>query len=300
MNKSSKVFAAVAAATFVAGALAACSDGFTSAPRRVDTVPAVDASRQIPAQYAWVGDEHNRFVSLALAQYDIARQRGDRARRDVLRRDCGALWDLMSSEVHASARRGGFAGREDALLSLVRNATLPSGGCDRLTSNALALFPGLPAEPRLVQAAAIGDGQPWEMIQVMLNQISVARSPTEVRRILGDAAASASAMSPRDAEVAYSVLSLVRGSFEHWSAVLPGRHTALSLFLQDTAGTVNATTANLSWSGILATVSADVGGCTGGAQAVRTVDSSAGWTSVAGGCLIGGGVASAGAAIAYK
>jgi hypothetical protein len=300
MNTSRQVFAAVAVATIAAGALAACSDRFATAPRHVDTPPAADARREIPATYAWVGDEHNRFVTIAVDEYNVARQSGDRARRNALRRDCGALWDLMSRELHLSAQVGGFAGREEALLSLVRNATLRSDGCERMVSNALSLFPGSPATPKLVQASAIGEGQPWEMIDAMLDQIAVARSPVAVRRIIGDAAVTASALPPRDAEVAYAVLSLVRGSFEHWSTVLPARPSEFSLFLQDTAVTASSTTGNISWSGVLATVSADAGGCTSAARVVRTFDSSADWTSVAAGCLIGGGVSSAGAAIAYK
>ena len=289
-----------AALSIAVGVLLACSDSITVAPRRVDTPSPVGASREIPAQYAWVGDEHNRFVSMALEEYDFAGQSGDRTRRNALRRDCGALWDLMSREVHASARIGGFAGQEDALLALVRSSTLQSDGCARITERTLSLFPGSRAAPARFQAATIGQGQPWEMIAATLNQIAVARSPLSVRRIIGDAAAVASTLSPRDAQVAYSVLSLVRGSFEHWSIAHPARRASLALFLQDPVEPASPTGDNISWGGILATVGADASGCTSAARVVRTLDSGGGWTSVAAGCLIGGGVSSAGAAIAYK
>ena len=276
----------------VVAAVAACADRL-AAPHEAPTASRADR-REIPAQYQWVGIEHNRFVTVALDAYDHARQADDGARRNVLRRDCGALWELMSNEVHAAARSGGFAGREDSLVSLVRHAQPELDGCARLASGARSTHAGT-GRPLAEATAAVEPA--FQLIAWLNTQLASAASVSDARRMIADATEAASALRPRDAALAYSMLSLVHGSLDHWAAVQPAHELALALFpLRAAAGG----TAQAGWGGLLTTLSADSNGCLTGARVVDTGSGGSSWTSAAAGCLIGGGISSAAAALSLK
>lgn len=180
----------------------------------------VGSRREVPAQYRWVGEEHNRLLGLIEKDVREAGTRGLVHRGDPSQ-DCRWMWDRVRREVPETARRGGFAGHEREVTDIAEPAVMRLDVCQRLAGVSLPSAPsGTQGRPNGEARVEITDAA-FSVIETVRNRIRSASSMADIDEAIGDAASAATSLKGADAEAVYAALSVARGSADYWARSIP-------------------------------------------------------------------------------
>ncbi len=239
----------------------------------------VNSRRDVPAKYRWVGEEHNRLLSLITRDYDDARKRG-LVTKGNRPRDCRWMWDRIRREAPETARKGGFAGLEREVTDAAEPAVLRMEVCQSLDGFALLPEAAAPySRPRGEGRVEITEAA-FDVIEEARDRIGSALSMEDIDAAIGDAASEAASLKGADAEAVYAVLAVARASANYWAGAIPGPQR-WSLF-----------GSSARWFEFTEFVSADFGGCAGALSFMRLFSAAAPMNLKIGVCALSGAVAS--------
>ncbi len=292
------VFAALSVA-LIGGALVACTDARTSVTPvspaavadRADvvTLRTADARanedpatfRRVPAQFRWVGEEHNRLLDHARGQLAAVRK-NDSAAYFRMTRDCAWVYAALGNDIDASAERGGFASHRADALRAGRAGIERLPRCQQTMLPSLSLF-AAPAESLTPAPAPGSDDEISDatiaVLDALIADLNAANSPGDVDAAIARASNAAAYLPMGQSDAVYAAASLTAGSAGYWGVVYSGPN-AMALFARETSN----------WERFKGAVMADAIGCAGFLSTIGKMPFP--WQVKIAGCLITGAAAS--------